>query len=426
MTGGHFAIGEDLIEKGNKKVDREVKQDFDSLGRKLSRKRVDINKIIRTLKDFKVAVPSWGMISGGTRFGSFPLPGRPRNVFEKLQDVSTVNRLTRVTPRVSLHIPWDKTDDYTALKRYAKKLGLSFDAMNSNTFQDQPEQKHSYKYGSLSHTSKLVREQAVAHNLEVIDIGKKVGSKAITIWIADGSNFPGQTSLGESFERYMESLHRIYKALPEDWNMFIEYKPFEPAFYYTVLADWGSALIASQEVGEKCKVLVDLGHHLPGTNIEAIVARLIGAGKLGGFHLNDNHYADDDLTTASIYPYRLFRIFHELIIAGIKQGGKFSPAYMIDQSHNLEDPIEALIQTVTEMQNIWAKALLVDHNKLQAAQKTNDVLIAEMVMKDAFNTDVRPLTAMARREAGGAIDPITVYRESGYRKKAAMERKGDL
>ena len=424
MRGRHFVIDDDFLEKQSKKADRELKQDFAALGRKLARRKVDIDKIVGKLKDFKVAVPSWGMGTGGTRFGSFTLPGRPRDVFEKLDDAAIINRLTQATPLVSLHIPWDKTDDYSALKKHAKKLGLSFDAMNSNTFEDQPGQKHSYKYGSLSNTGKAVREQAVAHNLEVIDIGKKVGSKAVTIWIADGSNFPGQDSLGESFERYVESLRQIYKALPEDWTMFIEYKPFEPAFYYTVLADWGSALMASTEVGEKCKVLVDLGHHLPGTNIEAIVARLIGAGKLGGFHLNDNHYADDDLTAASIYPYRLFRIFHELIVAGKKRGGKFQPAYMIDQSHNLKDPVEALIQTAMELQNIWAKALLVDHTKLRSAQRKNDVVMAEMTMKDAFNTDTRSLAAMARREAGGAIDPVTVYRESGYRKKIAGQRTG--
>jgi L-rhamnose isomerase/sugar isomerase len=294
--------------------------------------------------------------------------------------------------------------------------------MNSNTFEDQPGQERSYKFGSLAHVDPAVRDQAVALNLETIAIGRALGAKALTIWIGDGSNFPGQAALGPSFERYLDSLRRIYRGLPRDWRLFLEYKPFEPAFYYTVLADWGSALMASLELGERCAVLVDLGHHLPGTNIEAIVARLIRAGKLGGFHLNDNHYADDDLTAGSIQPYRLFRVFHELVLAGAKPSKNFRPAYMIDQSHNVKDPIEALIQTTMEMQNLWARALLVNQKRLAEYQRLNDTLGAEMELKDAFNTDVRPLTAMARVRGDAAAAPLLAYRAAGYRSAKARER----
>jgi len=422
MASKKFRIARELVEKDNKERSAALEKDYAELGGRLKRRGIGIDEVLKGVMSFKVAVPSWGMGTGGTRFGKFPLPGQPRDIFDKLDDAAAINDLTGATPRISLHIPWDKTDNPSEVKKYAKLLGLGFDAMNSNTFEDQPGQKHSYKFGSLSHSSGAVREQAVAHHLDVIGIGRELGAKALSIWIGDGANSPGQTGIGDSFERYLDSLHKIYRALPKDWIMFIEYKPFEPSFYYTVLADWGSALMASMEVGERCKALVDLGHHLPGTNIEAIVARLIRAKKLGGFHLNDNHYADDDLSAASIYPYRLFRIFHELILAGKKLGRSFRPAYLIDQSHNLKDPIEELIQTITEMQIIWARALLVDHKLLKSHQDKNDVIMAEMELKEAFNTDVGPITAMARIRAGASIAPIAVYRKSGYRNEKARER----
>jgi L-rhamnose isomerase/sugar isomerase len=263
----------------------------------------------------------------------------------------------------------------------------------------------------------------VAHNLEVVEIGRKLGSKALTVWIADGSNFPGQTSLFESFARYLDSLRKIYRGLPRDWTMLIEYKPFEPAFYYTVLADWGGALVAAQAVGDRCRVLVDLGHHLPGANVEMIVARLIAAGRLGGFHFNDSKYADDDLTAGSIDPYRLFRVFHELTLASARER-KFRPAYLIDQSHNLKDPIEGLIQTAMALQDSYVKALLVDQKSLARHQNGNDAIMAEGELREAFATDVRPLTARARELEGGAVDPVGVFRASGYRIKKEQERGG--
>jgi L-rhamnose isomerase/sugar isomerase len=419
-----FVIPDELVKKHNKKLSREFDGEFKALVKALAKRDVDIEGILKKAMGFGAAVPSWGTLTGGTRFGSFPVPGQPRDIYEKIDDAATVHRLTRANPTVSLHIPWDRVDDTAALKKHARSRGLAFDAVNSNTFEDQPGQKRSYRHGSLSHVDKAVRDQAVAHNLEVVEVGIALGSKALSIWIADGSNFPGQTSIAGSFDRYLDSIKKIYKKLPGDWTMFIEYKPFEPAFYYTVLADWGSALMASTEVGPRCKVLVDLGHHLPNANVEMIVARLIRAGKLGGFHFNDNKYADDDLTAGSIDPYRLFRVFHELVLAERKQGRKFRPAYLIDQSHNIKDPIEALVQTTMELQAVYAQALLVDHKKLRAYQNRNDAFMAESELKSAFKTDVRPITAMARLRGGGAVDPIAVYRESGFRERKAKERGG--
>jgi L-rhamnose isomerase/sugar isomerase len=424
MARKPFVIPDELVAKHNKKLSRELELSFKALGKTLFKKGIDIEKVAHKAAGFCAAVPSWGTLTGGTRFGSFPVPGQPRDIYEKIDDAATVHRLTRANPTVSLHMPWDKVDDPGALKKYARSQGLAFDAVNSNTFEDRPGQKHSYKYGSLTHVDKAVRGRAIAHNLEVAEIGAKLGSRALSIWIADGANFPGQTSIAGSFERYLDSLKKIYKKLPKDWTMFIEYKPFEPAFYYTVLADWGSALMASAEVGDRCKVLVDLGHHLPNANVEMIVARLIKAGKLGGFHFNDNKYADDDLTAGSIDPYRLFRVFHELVTAARKQGKRFKPAYLIDQSHNIKDPIEALVQTTIELQATYVQALLVDHKELRAYQEKNDALMAETELKSAFKTDVRPITAMARMRGHGAVDPIAVYRESGFRERKAKERGG--
>jgi len=424
MRSQGFRISQDQIARSNRKFREDLDAEYQALGMMLRRRKVEIDEVVKKLRGFQVAIPSWGTVTGGTRFGRFPIPGLPRDIFEKLDDAGTVHQLTGATPRVSLHFPWDKTDDLGGLKKRARSLGLGFDAVNSNTFEDQPGQEWSYKFGSLSHTEPEVRDQAVAHNLEVIGSGKKLGAKAISIWIGDGANFPGQTSFRKSFARYIESLKKIFRGMPKDWRMLIEYKPFEPAFYYTVLADWGSALMASMAVGERCQVLVDLGHHLPGTNVEAIVARLIQAGKLGGFHLNDSQYADDDLTAASIAPYRLFRIFWELVSARAELGGKFQPAYLIDQSHNLKDPIEALIQTTMELQIIRAKALLIDREALSFFQDRNDVLQAEAELKQAFDTDTRPIAGMARMLSGGGISPIELYRESGYRKAKKRERGG--
>jgi L-rhamnose isomerase/sugar isomerase len=369
-----------------------------------------------------VAIPSWGVGTGGTRFARFPGPGEPRSVWEKLDDCAAIQTLAQATPRVSLHIPWDLVDDAAALGAYGAARGLGFDAMNSNTFQDAPGQARSYKFGSLSHTDAATRDQAVEHNLGCITFGLALGSKALTVWIADGSNFPGQSHFARAFERYLDSMARIYAELPEDWRLFSEHKVHEPAFYSTVVQDWGTNLMTAQALGERAFCLVDLGHHAPNANIEMVVARLIQAGKLGGFHFNDSKYGDDDLDSGAIDPYRLFLVFNELVDAEARGAAGFDPAHMIDQSHNVTDPIESLMVSASEIRRAYAQALLVDREALEAAQESNDALLATETLKRAFRTDVEPILAMARLQAGGAIDPVAAYRASGYRAAKAAER----
>jgi len=359
--------------------------------------------------------------TGGTRFARFPGLGEPRNVFDKLQDCGVIHQLTHCTPTVSLHIPWDKCSDWSELRGAALQQGLTFDAMNSNTFSDQVGQAHSYKFGSLSHTDAATRAQAVAHNLECIAIGEALGSKALTVWVGDGSNFPGQQHFRHAFDRYLDSAHQIYAALPSDWRMFLEHKICEPAFYSTVIQDWGSSFLAASTLGPRAQCLVDLGHHAPNVNIELIVARLIAAGKLAGFHFNDSKYGDDDLDAGSVSPYRLFLVFNELVAAA-HEGVDFAPAYMLDQSHNVTDPIESLMTSAMQCQRSYAQALLVDRAALDAAQQANDALSATHLLKTAFQTDVTPLLQQVRLDAGGAIDPLAVYRASGYRARMAAAR----
>jgi L-rhamnose isomerase/sugar isomerase len=336
-----------------------------------------------------------------------------------------VHRLGGATPNISLHFPWDETADMRALRDHATTLGLGFDAVNSNTFQDHPgHPKHplSYKYGSLAHTDPAVRAQAIAHNLHCIALGEMLGAKALTIWIGDGSNFPGQQHLSRAFERYIGSVQAIYAKTPADWQLFLEHKLYEPAFYATVLQDWGSSLLAAQAVGARCKCLVDLGHHAPNVNIEMIVARLIHADKLAGFHVNDSKYGDDDLDAGSIDPYRLFLIFNELVDATDRGVNHFNPAYMLDQSHNVTDPIESLITSAAEVQRAYAQALLVDRTALASFQENNDAMMASQTLKQAFTTDVQPILAMARLRKGAAIHPLAAYRASAYRNAVARLR----
>jgi L-rhamnose isomerase / sugar isomerase len=416
MTNGNVrARDANFIADCNASLTRDLDSDYRALGASLDRRKVDIDKITNAVAAFGVAIPSWGVGTGGTRFARFPGPGEPRNVFEKLEDCGVIHSLSGATPSVSLHIPWDKTDDYAALKQQADALGLRFDAMNSNTFQDQPGQAHSYKSGSLTHTSREVREQAIAHNVECIRIGQTLGSKALTVWIADGANFPGQQHFARAFERYLESGAKIYAALPADWRMFIEHKMYEPAFYATVIQDWGSSLMAAQTLGPKAFCLVDLGHHAPNVNIEMIVARLVHARRLGGFHFNDSKYGDDDLDAGSIDPFRLFLVFNELVDAEWRRVSDFQPAHMLDQSHNVTDPIESLMSSAIELQRAYAQALLVDRETLAQHQEDNDVMLAMQTLKRAFTTDVGPILAQARVKRGAAIDPIGAYRKSGYR-----------
>ena len=417
-----FAITEDVIESGNARLEQALAEDFDALGRQLSRRGISIEAMTARAMAFSVAVPTWGVGTGGTRFARFPGPGEPRHIHDKLEDCGVINQLTRITPNVSPHFPWDKVNDYNALRQEAASHVLGFDAVNSNTFQDQKNQRLSYKFGSLTHADSGTRTQAVEHNLECIEIGRQLGSTALTVWIADGSNFPGQSNLGAAFDRYINSLKTIYAALPKDWSVFLEHKLYEPAFYSTVISDWGSSFMAALELGPKARCLVDLGHHAPNTNIEQIVARLIRADKLAGFHFNDSKYGDDDLDSGSIDPFRLFLVFNELVDAGLRQAHGFAPAYMIDQSHNVTDPIESLMSSAVEIQRAFVQASLIDREALTAAQESSDAMLGHRLVKQAFVTDVSPILAEARRRKGGAIDPIGLYRESGYRAQKSRER----
>ncbi|MCV6823454.1 MULTISPECIES: L-rhamnose catabolism isomerase [Halocynthiibacter] len=412
-------LDKSIIEAENAKRAADLETDFNQLAERLDRKGIDINAIVKRAQGFGVAVPSWGTGTGGTRFARFPGEGEPANIFDKLDDCGVIHTLTRAAPSVSLHIPWDKADP-ADLKAKADEYGLSFDAMNSNTFQDQPDQTQSYKYGSLSHTNEETRAQAVEHNLECIEIGKAIGSRALTVWIGDGANFPGQTHMGRQFERYLDSMKAIYKGLPDDWRIFSEHKIYEPAFYSTVVQDWGTSLLTAQELGEKAMCLVDLGHHAPNVNIEMIVSRLIHAGKLGGFHFNDSKYGDDDLDSGTIDPYRLFLVWNELVDA--ENTPDLDLAHMIDQSHNVTDPIESLMVSSIEIQRAFIQASLVDRKALAGYQSDNDALMASATLRAAFRTDVDPILAKARELSGGAIDPIETYRASGYRAEVAAKR----
>ncbi len=418
----HFEISDAFIAEHNATAKEGLAEDYGHLANQLHRKNVDIENLTAKAQSLSVAIPSWGVGTGGTRFARFPMPGEPRDVYEKLADCATVFKLARTTPSVSLHIPWDKPGDPSALRRFARELGLHFDAMNSNTFQDPPDPGHSYKFGSLTHPDAAVRRQAVEHNIECIEIGKVLGSKALTVWIADGGNFPGQLHSRRALDRYLESMHVIYKALPDNWRVFLEHKLYEPAFYSTVINDWGTSYYCARELGPKALCLVDLGHHAPNVNIEMIVARLIQFGKLAGFHFNDSKYGDDDLDAGSIKPFQLFLIFNELVDAELCSVPYFDPAYMLDQSHNVTDPIESLMMSAVELTRAYVQAHLVDRQALTEAQEKCDPLQALAVLKDAFTTDVRPILATARERSGGAINPLEAYRSSGYRQKKGVER----
>ncbi|MEP3635813.1 MAG: L-rhamnose catabolism isomerase [Paracoccaceae bacterium] len=412
-------IKSDVIVKENEVTAANLNSDYTALGEHLDRRGIDIEAVKSKVVQYGVAIPSWGVGTGGTRFARFPGPGEPRDIFDKLDDCGVIQQLTHATPSVSLHIPWDKALA-SDLNAKAQAVELTFDAMNSNTFQDQPGQEHSYKFGSLSNTNAATRQQAVEHNIECIELGKQIGSRALTIWVGDGSNFPGQTNFTRQFERYLDATQKVYSALPNDWTLLTEHKIYEPAFYSTVVQDWGTNLLIAQQLGEKAKCLVDLGHHAPNVNIEMIVARLIQFGKLGGFHFNDSKYGDDDLDTGSIDPYRLFLVFNELVEA--EADPEFNPMHMLDQSHNVTDPIESLMVSAMEVQRAYAQALIVDRAALSGYQSENDALMASSTLKQGFRTDVEPILAMARLQAGGAIDPVATYRASKYRAEVAATR----
>ncbi len=421
-----FRLTDEFIGEANRSGLANLQDDYDHLGRQLARRGVDIERLTERAMQLRVSVPSWGVGTGGTRFALFPGVGEPRTIFEKLDDCEAVFRLMRITPGISLHIPWDRPERPAELRAFASTRGLFIDSMNSNTFQDQPGQGLSYKFGSLSHTDAAVRQQAIEHNLECLELGEKLGAHAHTIWIGDGSNFPGQSHFRRALDRYLESLRVIYAALPDGWRLFIEHKLYEPAFYSTVINDWGTSYICAKELGEHAFSLVDLGHHAPNVNIEQVVSRLIQLGKLGGFHFNDSKYGDDDLDAGSIKPFQLFLVFNELVDAQLELGPeKFSPAYMLDQSHNVTDPLESMMASTIEIARAYVQAHLVDREALARAQQRNDALMALQTLKQAFVTDVTPILMMARQRAGGAIDPIGAYRASGYRAKKAAERPAE-
>ena len=404
-----------------------LQDECDALARQLARRSVDIEQLTARAMAFRVSVPSWGLGTGGTRFARFPVAGEPRNIAEKLEDCELLFRLVRCTPGISLHFPWDRPDGRpTELASAIRSRGLHVDSTNSNTFQDQPDQRLSYKYGSLTHTDPAVRQQAIEHNLECLQLARALGAAAHTVWIGDGSNFAGQQHLRRALDRYLASLREIYAALPDGCSLLLEHKLYEPAMYSTVVNDWGTSYYCARELGPRALSLVDLGHHAPNVNIEQIVARLIQFGKLGGFHFNDCKYGDDDLDAGSVKPFQLFLIFNELVDAELEAVPGFAPCYMLDQSHNVTDPIESLAASATELVRAYVQAHLVDRDALSHYQQTNDPLMCLQTLKQAFTCDVSPILALARYRAGGAIDPIATFRATGYRQQKAIERPASV
>ncbi len=415
-----MTVNKEIIEKNNEAGLPDHKRNFEFISSGVS----NVENIIRKLIDFQIAIPSWALGTGGTRFGRFPGGGEPRSLEEKIEDIGLLHALNRSSGAISLHIPWDIPEDASHIKKLASDYGLQFDAMNSNTFQDQPDQKLSYKFGSMQHVNKAVRTQAIDHNIEVIKYGVELGSKSLTVWLSDGSSFPGQLNFRKAFQNTLESLQEVYEALPDDWKIFVEYKAYEPNFYSTTVGDWGQSLLYSSKLGKKAYTLVDLGHHLPNANIEQIVALLLMEGKLGGFHFNDSKYGDDDLTVGSIKPYQLFLIFNELLegMDAKHMNHATDLAWMIDASHNLKDPLEDLLQSVEAIMISYAQALLVDRKKLEEAQNNNDVVTAQEILQEAFRSDVRPVVAEARLRANGALNPLAVYRSVKVREQLIKER----
>jgi L-rhamnose isomerase/sugar isomerase len=411
------------IQKHNQQAEKSHKESFHFFAARLQKGDYDVDDLLQKIASFQVAIPSWALGAGGTRFGRFPIGGEPGNLQEKMEDIGLIHALNRSSGAISLHIPWDIPRDAKAIKTLADELGITFDAVNSNTFQDQKNQEYSYKFGSLSHTDAAVRRQAVEHNVEVIRYGKQLGSKALTIWLADGSCFPGQSNFKKAFKRTLDSFNQIYAELPSDWELLIEYKPYEPNFYSMVIPDWGTSYLFASKLGNQAQTLVDLGHHLPGTNIEQIVATLIMENKLGGFHFNDSKYGDDDLTAGSIKPYQLFLIFNELVAGASELESSLEKwSWMIDASHNVKDPLEDLLQSVEAIKTAYAKALLIDRNALEKAQESNDPVKAQELLQSVFRTDVRPLLREARIRSGAAIYPTKLYRELNVREKLIDER----
>lgn len=409
-----------LIEQSNDSLLSAHQRSYDYIAGSLP----EISSVLQKLVDFQVAIPSWALGTGGTRFGRFSGGGEPGNLEQKIEDIGLLHALNQSSGAISLHIPWDIPADATATKTLAAMHGLKFDAVNSNTFQDQADQAHSYKFGSLQHVDKAIRKQAIEHNIEVIRHGEALGSKSLTVWLADGSCFPGQLNFRKAWQNTYESLQEIYAALPADWKIFVEYKAYEPNFYSTTVGDWGQSYLYTSKLGPKAYTLVDLGHHLPNANIEQIVSLLMMEGKLAGFHFNDSKYGDDDLTVGSINPYQLFLIFNELVEGMDAKGMDHANdlAWMIDASHNVKDPLEDLLQSIEAIMIAYAQALIVDTKALKAAQDINDVVTAQEILQTAYRTDVRPLVAEARLRSGGALKPLQLFRSQKVREQLIKER----
>jgi len=378
----------------------------------------DPRSVIDRLESLTIETPSWGYADTGTRFGKFHQPSAARSIFDKLDDAAQVHKVTGVCPEVAVHVLWDfpnGPDDKVV--QHAAKAGIRIGAINPNVFQSQ-----CYKFGSFGNRDPEVRRRAIQHCLDSVELGKAVDSHILSLWFADGTNYPGQDDMRARKGRFTEALREVHRAMPPSMTMLVEYKPFEPAFYHTDIADWGMAFLMAQAAGPQAKVLVDTGHHYASQNIEQIVAWLIDEDMLGGFHFNDRRYADDDLTFGSIDPYQSFRIFNEIVAAEEERGKSLDIAYMVDQSHNLKPKIEAMIQTVTTCQELFAKALLVDRRKLRDAQAKADVVMAEEVLRSAFFTDTRPLMAHVRQEMGLEPDALAAHRASGYEVRVTKER----
>jgi L-rhamnose isomerase/sugar isomerase len=385
---------------------------------------IKVNEVKAKLKGLRIETPSWGYGDSGTRFKVFQKVGVPRNPFEKFEDAAQVHKLTGLAPSVAIHIPWDKVDDYGKLRSHAEGLGLSIGAINPNLFQDDD-----YMLGSITNADAAIRRKATDHLLECVDIAKETGSKDISLWFADGTNYPGQGNIRKRKAWMQEGLGEMYKALAPDMRMLIEYKCFEPAFYHTDLADWGMAYNAALKLGPRAEVLVDTGHHLPGANIEHIVAYLIDEKRLGGFHFNSRKYADDDLIVGSVNPYELFLIFYQILSAANDRDEAIQAcvdniAYMIDQSHNIEAKVPAMLRSVLNVQTQFAKALLVNHDEVEEAANRGDVLGAEHAVRSAFEFDVNPLLRAYREEQGLSVDPMGDYLASSYGKDIAVRGKG--
>jgi L-rhamnose isomerase/sugar isomerase len=390
-------------------------QAYDALADSLTAQGVDLEGVEGRLRAQRVETPSWGYGDTGTRFAVFPQPGVPRNPFEKIADAAEAHKHTGICPSVAIHIPWDKVDDYSELRNHAKSLGMRIGAVNPNLFQEEE-----YRLGSVCHPDEDIRRKATDHLLECIGVAGEVGSDVLSLWFADGTNYPGQDSFVERRHRMLACLDEVYRTMPERMRMLLEYKPYEPSFYHTDLADWGASLTACQKLGERAQVLVDLGHHAKEANIEYIVALLMDEGRLGGFHFNNRKYGDDDLIVGSINPFELFLIYVELVVA---EDSAQEIAYMIDQTHNIEPKIEAMILSLTNLQEAYAKALLVDRQTLQNARRSGDVLGAHRILLNAYNTDVRSLCAKVREDLGASPDPVAAFRQSGYAEKVTEERK---